>query len=362
MATLTIKKNNISHNLDQIREVLNYNTKIMAMVKANSYGLGSVEISKYLESKGVDFFGVAYVKEAIELRENGINSNILVTSPFLEDDIQNIIDNNICVSVSDLVNLEKLNKYAITRNKKVKIHIKIETGMSRLGFNLEHLEENLKIIKTYSAIVIDGIYTHLSSADSDKDYTINQINKFKQAIKIANFLNIAPTYIHALSSAGIVNFPEYQFNMVRAGDILYGYHPDSEIRSKIDIKPCAKLTAKILHISNYEEGTKISYNGTCTLNRDSKVATVQMGYADGLFRALSNKYEVKVNDKKCKILGNICMDMFMCDITDAGNVKLFDEVTILDYNEDIYKMAEILNTIDYEILSKLSSRVERKYL
>ena len=234
--------------------------------------------------------------------------------------------------------------------------------MSRLGFDLEHLQDSLKIIKEYPAIVIDGIYTHLSSADSDKEYTIEQINKFKQAIKIANFLNIAPNYIHALSSAGIVNFPEYQFNMVRVGNILYGYHPDKEIREKINLKPCSKLTAKIVHIAKYQKGTKISYNGTYTLDKDSEVATVQIGYADGLFRALSNKYEVKINNKKCKILGNICMDMLMCDITDVENVKLFDEVTIFDFDDSIYKMAEMINTIDYEILSKLSSRVERKYI
>lgn len=242
------------------------------------------------------------------------------------------------------------------------MHIKVETGMGRLGFSLEDLKDNLNNILNYAAISIDGIYTHLSSADSDREYTIKQIEKFKQAIRITNSLNIAPKYMHALSSAGIVNFPEYQFNMVRIGDILYGYHPSEEVREKIDIRPSVKLEAPIIHIQNYNEGSKISYNGTYTLDRDSKIAVVKMGYADGLFRSLSNKYEVKVHDKMCKIVGNICMDMFMIDVTDVENVNISDSAIILDYDDSIYKMSEIANTIDYEILSKISNRVERKYV
>ena len=211
-------------------------------------------------------------------------------------------------------------------------------------------------------ICIDGIYTHLSSADTDKEYTLMQIELFKQALSNLLDLGIEPSYVHCLNSSGIINFPEYSFNCVRVGDSLYGYYPDTSLRNKISLKPCVKIVSPILQVTNYPKGTKVSYNQNYTLEKDSKVAVVQMGYADGLFRSLSNKYEVKVKGKKCKILGNICMDMFMCDITDIEDLTLEDEVVILDYDDSIYEMSEKAGTINYEIISRISPRVKRIYI
>lgn len=362
MTTMYVNLNNIKQNLDKIRKILNKNTTIIAMVKADAYGLGDVEVAKFLEENGVNFFGVACLEEAIRLRNNDILSDIIVTGQFLEEDIENIVKYNITVSVSSLNFLNKLNEVAKLSDKVINMHLKVDTGMSRLGFSLNDLENNISKLLDFSNLCIDGIYTHLSSADTDKDYTLNQISKFNEAVDMITSLGIEPSYIHCLNSSGILNFPEYQFNTVRVGDILYGYYPDESLENKISLMPSVKIVSKISHISYLEKGTKISYSGTYTLKRPSKIAVVQMGYADGLFRNLSNKYEVSINGNKCKIVGNICMDMFMCDITDIKDVSVGDAVLILGDDSDIYTMSNIAGTINYEILTKISKRVKREYI
>lgn len=362
MTKMYVNLKSIKHNLDMIREKLKESCTIIAMVKADAYGLGSVEVSKSLEENGINFFGVAHVKEAIELRKAGIFSDILVTGQFLEEDIEDIVDYDVTVSVSSLNFLDKLNEYAITKDKIVNVHLKIETGMSRLGFALDDLEKSIPKLLDLSNICIDGIYTHLSSADNDRNYTLKQISKFENAVNMLKDIGIDFSYIHCLNSSGILNFPTYQFNCVRVGDILYGYYPDSSLRDKINLIPSVEIVSKITHINSLRKGSKISYSGMHILDRDSKIAVVQMGYADGLFRNLSNKYEVVIHGKKCKIVGNICMDMFMCDITDLDNVNVSDEVKILGNDDSIYTMSDMAGTINYEILSRISKRVERVYI
>ena len=362
MTKMYVNLNNIKYNLDNIKKKLNKDTTIIAMVKANSYGLGDVEVSKFLENNGINFFGVAYVSEGVRLRNNNISSNILVTGIFNLEDFEDIVNYNLCISVPTLENLDKLNDHAMKKNKIIKIHLKIETGMSRLGFKLDELPYAIDKILDLKNICIDGIYTHLSSADVDRDYTLKQIDIFKHALSYVQSLGIEPSYIHCLNSSGIINFPEYSFNTVRVGDCLYGYYPASSLRNKISLKPSVKITANISQITDYIKGTKISYNQNYTLEKDSKVAVVQMGYADGLFRSLSNKYEVIVKRKKCIIIGNICMDMFMCDVSEINDLTFQDEVAILDYDDSIYEMCDIIGTINYEILSKISPRVKRVYI
>ena len=362
MTKMYVNLENIKHNLNEFRKKLPKDINIIAMVKADAYGLGDINIANFLEKNGVNFFGVAHVNEAVHLRENNILCNILVTSQFLEEDIKNIVDYDISVTLSNLEYIQQLNEYAKEKNKTVKVHIKIDTGMSRLGFILSSFENTINELSNYSNIKIDGIYSHLSSADSDYDYTLKQINTFETGIKILEDLNIKPKYIHILNSAGILNFTKYCFNTVRIGDSLYGYYPDNSLREKITLKPSVKIESKIINIQTYPKGTKISYNQTYTLEKDSKIATVQMGYADGLFRNLSNKFYVKINNTYCKIIGNICMDMFMCDITDLDKVNIGDSVTILDFDDSIYEMSKIAGTINYEILSRISRRVEREYI
>ena len=357
---LYISKSCIKNNINYIKSNLFKSTKIIAMVKANAYGCGAFEISKYLEEIGITDFGVALVSEGISLRNFGIKSNILVTSQFLEPDINNIIKYNLSVSASDIDLIKKLNDAAKENNKNIKIHIKVDSGMGRLGFTKKNIFDSIDYIKNNCKnIDIDGIYTHLSCADNDENYTISQLQTFDKIVTTLKEKGFNFSYIHALNSAGILKYNKYQYTHVRAGILIYGYSPDTSLIND-NIKPCLTLKSRILRINEIDSDSKISYGATYTAKKGDKIATIQIGYADGLPRACSNKYSVYVNGIKCKIVGNICMDMCMIDISNVNDlVQVGDEVTILKDENDILEIANICNTINYEVISKLSDRIER---
>lgn len=357
---LYINSKNIKNNVNYLKSKLNSETKIIAMVKANAYGCGAVEIAKLLESIDITDFGVALVSEGIKLRENGINSNILVTSQFLESDFENIIKYYLTVSCSDLGLLKKMNTYAISKDSTVKVHLKVDSGMGRLGFDENNIYDNIDFIKNNCKnIIIEGIYTHLSCADFDDKYTKLQLNVFDKIVNNLQNMGYSFNYIHALNSAGILRYSEYQYTHVRSGISLYGYMPDKSMKDP-NILPCITLKAPIIRINKITKDSKISYGATYTAKIGQKIATIQIGYADSLSRACSNKYYVYLKNTKCKIIGNICMDMCMIDITNISeSIKIGDEVTIIKCSDDIEELANISNTINYEILSKLNERIER---
>ena len=362
-AKMYVNLKNIEHNVGKIKEKLPKDTTIIAMVKADAYGLGDVQISKFLNTIGIDFLGVAIAQEAVHLRKNNINSYILVTGQFLEEDIESIIQYDLAVSVSNLNLLKLLNSEASKQNKKIKTHIKIDTGMTRLGFNPNEILETVKdITNNMTNIIIDGIYTHLSSADTDDDYTIKQLNLFNNTVNLLKLNNYTFRYIHALNSCGVLKFSKYSYNTVRVGDILYGYYPDESLRKYITLKPSVKLVAPIINIREIEKDCSISYSQTFKSTDKMKIATIQMGYADGLDRKLSNKLNVYINNIPCKIVGNICMDMCMIDVTNVPNVNVGDYCNIIDYDESIYTIADIIGTINYEVISRISKRVKRIYI
>lgn len=361
-AKMYVSLENIKYNLNQIKEKVNNNTNIIAMVKADAYGLGDVEVTKFLEMQNVNLFGVAIVEEGVHLRENLIKSYILVTGQFLKEDISNIIDYDLAVSVSNLELLTLLNAEAINKNKKVKVHIKVDTGMTRLGFSTKEVLNSVKYIKNkLTNIIIDGIYTHLSSADSDDEYTMIQLNDFDTVVKLLENNGCKFNYIHALNSSGLLKFPKYSYNAVRVGDILYGYYPDECLREYISLKPSVKILAPIIHLRDINSDCSISYSRKFKSISNMKVATIQMGYADGLDRKLSNKLNVYINNIPCKILGNICMDMCMVDVSNVKNIQVGDSCTIIDYDDSIYDVANIIGTINYEVISRISKRVKRIY-
>lgn len=359
-AKLYINKENLKSNIEYIKSKIDKNVEIIAMVKANGYGCGMNLVSHFLESIGISNFGVALVQEGKSLRKSGIKSNILVTSQFLETDFKDIIENDLTVSVSNIPMLEKLNKYASSKGKIVKIHIKIDSGMGRLGFDennvyssVNYINENLK------NILIDGIYTHLSSADTNEEYTLFQLNRFDNIVKKLINLGYHFNKIHALNSAGILKYSNFSYTHVRTGILMYGYMPDTSITIP-EIKPCLTLKAPILRIHEIKEDSKISYGGTYTAKTGTKIATIAIGYADGLSRTCSNNYNVHIGNTPCKIVGNICMDMCMIDITNVKeNLNIGDEVTIFKSEEDILNLAKLSNTINYEIISRLNERIKR---
>lgn len=353
---LEINTNNFEYNLKQIRKILNPEIKIMPVIKANAYGTCLNTRIDILNK--FDIVAVAIVDEAIFLRELGYKKDIFILNQPHISEIDKILENNLIVGVCSNYFLEELKN----RNSKICIHIEIETGMGRTGVDLENLDAFIKNIKDNKNIKVEGVYTHLSSADEDFEYTKQQLQKFDKAVeKVKNNFDIK--YIHSLASNGIINFSEASYNLVRPGIIMYGYKSGDGVEEKIDLKPVATLKSKIIYIKEVEENVSISYGRRFITKRKSKIATIPVGYADGINRILSNIGEVVIKGKKAPIIGSICMDSLMVDVTDIKDVKVDDDVFIWDNNlitlDDIAKKCD---TINYEILSTISERVPRKFI
>lgn len=353
---LEINLDNFEYNLNQIKNKLKPETKIMPVIKANAYG---TYINKRLDILNkFDIVAVAIVDEGEDLRKLGYEKEIFVLNQPDINEIEKITKNNLTIGLSSMEFLKEVKK----QNKDLRVHIEIETGMGRTGVTLEKIEEFIEEIKNTKNIKVEGIYTHLSSADNDEEYTKKQLKIFSEAVeKITKKINTIK-YIHSSASNGIVNYPEGQYNLVRAGMILYGYESGEGIKEKIDLKPVAKLKSKITYLKEVEKGTSISYGRRFITKKKSKIATIPIGYADGLRRCLSNKGEVLINGKKAPIIGSVCMDSFMADVTDLPDVKLGDTVYIWD-NEKITldEIAKKCDTINYEIISTISDRVPREF-
>ena len=353
---LEISKKAFEENVKEIKKYIG-NKVLMPVLKANAYG---TYINKNLELiKDFKIVAVAMVSEAIELRKIGFKKEIFVLNePYIED-IPNILKYKLSVGISSKNFLEALKTYP----EKITIHLEIETGMGRTGIDLKDLESFIKLIKNNKNIEVEGVYTHFSVADIDFEFTKEQIRKFEIGVNLVKkeFQNIK--YIHSSASNGILNFKEDICNLVRPGIILYGYEPFENAYKKIKLKPVAKLKSKISFLKEVEPGVSISYGRNFIAKEKMKIATIGMGYADGLRRTLSNKGEVVINGKRAKIVGTICMDSFMVDVTDIDIVEEGDEVFIWD-NEIITleEVAKKCDTINYEIISTIQNRVPRKFV
>lgn len=349
-AKLYINRQNLKENIEYIRNKIG-NRKIIAMVKANAYGTGDTLIAQEQQNMGVDAFGVANIEEAKRIRDAGIKGMILVTCVVYTDELKEAIANDISMSISDIEELKYIDEEAKRQSKVAKLHIKVDTGMTRLGFTPENVLAAIKEIKKYENIELEGIYTHLSCADSDEEYTLDQIRIFRETVEdaksIANF-----KYIHILNSDGTEMYTdEPQIDThVRVGISMYGYSKN--------MQPITKLTAPVIHINNIDKYTKVGYSGTYIAKPNTKIAVVKIGYADGLSRCLSNNISVVVNGVECAQVGNICMDMMMIDVTDAP-VSIGDEVIIWDYTNDLKDIAKLSHKIVYEVISNLGDRIER---
>lgn len=350
-AKMYISSENLKYNINYIKNKIG-NKEIIAMVKANAYGTGSNFVCKKLQEIGISNFGVANIDEAISLRKNGILGMIIITGIVYDDEIDLAIKNDISISVSDYENVLKINEKAKRMGKIAKVHIKIDTGMTRLGFYFNDVSKIWQDIIKLENLDIQGIYTHLSCADSDEDYTLKQIDRFTNVVKNLS-KNHKFKYIHILNSDGIEKYSD-KINIdthVRAGIMLYGYAFNTE--------PTTKLVAPIIHINDVNFDTKVGYGGTFIAKPNTKIAVVKIGYADGISRCLSNKIKVKVNGVICNQVGNICMDLMMVDVTNVKNIKINDEVVIWDFDNDLKEIAKNSNKIVYEVISNIGSRIER---
>ncbi|MBR2997622.1 MAG: alanine racemase [Bacilli bacterium] len=348
---LEVSKSAFKHNINEIKK--NTNKEIMPIIKASAYG---TYINRNLELiKDFNIVGVALISEAIELRKIGFKNEIFTLyQPYIED-IDNIWKYDITVGVCDLNFIKELSKL----NHQVKVHLEIETGMGRTGIFLDKLDEIIDVLKKSNDILVEGVYTHLSSADIDEKYTKEQIETFRKGVNIVKeYFDIK--YVHCEASPGIEYDVDFS-NLIRPGLSIYGYKC-YEGFDKLDLMPVAKLKTKISYIKEVPKGTSISYGRTYITDKTTRVATVNIGYADGVKRGLSNKGYVVINGKKVPIIGRICMDSFMIDVTDI-ECKVNDDVYIWD-NELITldEIAEELDTISYEIISTITDRVERVFV
>lgn len=352
---MEINLNNFEHNMSCIRERIGENVAIMPVIKANAYG---TYLNKRLDILNeFEIVAVANVDEGIVIRNLGYQKQIFVLNQPFDTEIDKIIEYDIIVGISSYDFADQLGK----TNKPIKVHLEIGTGMGRTGVHpyrinkyIEHLPSNIKV---------EGVYTHLSSADIDDVYTQKQLKSFNVAVNTAKEMLGDIKYIHAAASNGIVNFPNSYFNLVRAGIIMYGYASADDTLDKIDIKPIAALKGKITFLKTVNPSTSIGYGRSYITNRETKVATIPIGYADGFRRTFSNGWEVMVRGKKVPIIGKVCMDSFMADVTDVPDVELGDEVIIWDNeNITIEQLAERCDTINYEILCTISDRVPRVFI
>ena len=352
---MEVNLENFKYNVKQIQEYVGKDVELMPVIKANGYG---TYINKNLDILNMfNIVAVANVDEAVFLRNLGYNKEIFVLNQPFETEIEKIIEYNIVVGISSY---DFANKLAET-NKKVKVHVEIGTGMGRTGVHPYKIDKFLNSLS--SNIEVEGIYTHFSAADIDEEYSRHQLHSFNVAVNTAKEILGNIKYIHAAASNALLNFPEAHFNLVRPGIILYGYPGADDTFEKINLKPIATLKAKVTFLKTVEKGTSIGYSRSYITTKETKVATIPIGYADGFRRDFSNGWEVLINGKKVPIIGKVCMDSFMADVTELDDVKLGDEVVIWD-NENITleQLAEKCNTINYEILCTISDRVSRKFI
>ena len=352
---LEIDLNNFKYNVQKIKELVGPNVEIMPVIKASGYG---TYINRRLDIINMfNIVAVATVDEAVELRKLGFLNEIFVLNQAYSSEIEKIIDYDITVGISSYDFAEHLKAVG----KDVKVHIEIGTGMGRTGVHPYRLEKYLKNLG--DNIKVEGIYTHLSSADIDDEYSKKQIESFNVAIEKAKEIVGDIKYIHAAASNALINYPEARYNLVRPGIILYGYEASDDTLDKIDLKPVAKLKSKVTFLKVVEPGTSIGYSRSFVTRRETKVATVPLGYADGFRRTFSNGWEVLINDVKVPIVGKVCMDSFMVDVTELEDVEIGDEVIIWDNkNIKLEELAKECDTINYEILSCIGPRVPRKFI
>ncbi len=358
--TLEISLSSVIHNLNMYRSFLDTGVKTMVMVKALAYGSGGHEIAKLLQFHRVDYLGVAYIDEGISIRRNNIKLPILVLNPS-SDSFDKIVEYNLEPEIFNLLTLKLLDDHTHTRGKLIKIHPKIDTGMHRLGFMENDLDEIIQILKSNALIEVTGIFTHLAAAeDPDQHaFTTNQIDLFHNiSDEICKELRINPIR-HILNSSGILNYRNNQFDMVRLGIGLYGYDLTGKIVSELE--PISSLKTVISQIKKIQRGETVGYGRKGVAEKDKTIATIAIGYADGFSRRFGNGTgRVWLNGQFAPTIGNVCMDMTMVDITGI-DANEGDTVEIFGSNQSLYDLANCIGTIPYEILTSVSERVKRVY-
>lgn len=354
----------IEHNLNAIKEKMDENVQICAVVKANAYGHGAVEVAKAAVHAGATFLAVAILQEALELREAGIKTEILILGALQNEYAKIVVEEDISQTVFTKAGVKALSDAAVEVGKKAKVHIAVETGMNRIGKLPEELPEFIEYIKTLPMVEIEGVFSHFATADiRDKAFDCEQYARFTLGVEKLEKLIDHKVIRHIANSVTISAEPKYHLDMVRQGITLYGLWPSDQIERTLNLWPAMKVKAKVIFVKDVEAGESIGYSRSYKVKKKLRVATLPIGYADGLNRRLSNKGYVIIHGKKARILGKVCMDQVMVDVTEIPGVVEGDLALIFGYPElPVEKVAEWMDALIYEVICLLGTRLPRVYV
>ncbi len=356
----------LEENYRSVKSRLSGDVKILCVVKADAYGHGMIQVAGKLASIGADYLGVATISEGLQLRSHNINIPVLVMSGIMPwEDVQQALDNDLTPVVHDMDMLRKIKDAPILQNKVINIHLKVDTGMGRLGFKPDNVASVIEEIKGLKHVNVEGIMSHFSSSEIRDEYGTEQVKVFKNILQLFQNSGIKTKLNHMANSGAVGIYPDAHFNMVRVGINLYGSHSSVALKEGLFLKQVMKLISRIAFIKEFPSGYALSYGRSYITEKNTKIACIPIGYADCYPRALSNKGSVLIKDKRCSVVGKVCMDWILVDVTYLEGVSAGDEVILLgNGNTDAItadEMAQLTGTIPYEILCKISGRVPRIY-
>ncbi len=351
-------------NFRQVRKKVGRPVKVLSVVKANAYGHGAVQVARVLEDEGSYGFGVATLEEGIELRKGGLQSPVLILAGIYPEQIEELLEYHLTPTICEVEALRLLEGLARKRGVSLPFHLKVDTGMGRLGFLPSEIDSWIPELAEIKALKLEGVFSNFSQAErADGNYTQGQVETFKNVVKGLKAQGHHPRLIHLANSAAVIALPSSYFTMVRPGLVLYGIYPSRDMARRLSLKPILTWKTRILQLKRVPKGAGISYGRTFVTKRESLIAILPVGYADGCHRLLSNRGTVLVRGKRAPIVGRICMDLTMIDVTAIRGVKQGDEVVLLgEQGADqisANEMARWAETISYEILTSISARVPR---
>jgi alanine racemase len=357
----------LEENYRAIRGKVPPDVKILCVVKADGYGHGAVPVARRLESVGADYFGVATIDEGVELRSNGIALPILVMGGVMPwDETRAIWEHRLTPVLADFDGLHRLARDAEQHELPINTHVKVDTGMGRLGFSPDELDALANALKGAGYIRVEGLMSHFASSEQRDEYGVSQINRFNKAADFLKSHAILPPLLHMANSGAVCQYPEAHFNMVRVGIMLYGSYSGAGLADKIRVSPVMKLASRVAYVKLFGAQSALSYGRTFITRRETKVAYIAAGYANAIPRALSNKGAVLVRGQRCPIIGRVCMDWVLVDVTDLPDVAPGEEAVFMGTagNNAITadEIAGHAGTIPYEILCSVSRRMPRKYV
>lgn len=357
----------ILHNINEVKKRIEKNVKVMAVIKANGYGHGATILGDFLKNH-VDYYGVATLEEAMELREYGIEIPILILGYTSPSQYVELVENNITQTVYNIEMAKEMSKAGAICKKEAKVHIALNTGMTRIGFDADEAGVSaVEKIETFPNLLVEGLFTHFATADEiDKSYSKLQMSRYDNFLHLLEEKNIHIPIKHMCNSAGIMEFDNHRFDMVRSGIITYGLYPSEEVnKDAVKLKAALEWKTHVINVNIVDEGHGVSYGKTYITKGKTKIATLSVGYADGYPRSLSSKGKVLIHGKYAPIIGRICMDQMMVEVTHIDNVKIEDEVTLVGRDGDriisVEELADMAGSFNYEFVCGIGTRVKRVY-